>query len=171
MKKINLSKKAIYHLQSIVLKLILLAVFIVASFGFIFGITAIKGEGMYPRVRDGDLVLFYRLQDEEIGDAVIYKKDGIICCGRVVAQAGDTVDINESGEFLVNGSVQSEEIFYPTEKAENSSISFPYAVPEDSVFILNDFRTNSSKDSRVYGAISKSDIKGTIIFLFRKRGI
>jgi signal peptidase I len=141
-----------------------------AIFTFVFGIRQVSGETMYPRLRDGDLVLYYRLeQDYEIGDVVSLEKNGIKYWGRIVAQGGDVVDLNEDGQLLVNGNVQQEEIFYETEAIDNGQ-AFPCTVEEDSYFILCDFRT-ASVDSRTYGTVSKNDLDGKVITLLRRRGL
>jgi signal peptidase I len=72
--------------------------------------------------------------------------------------------------LIVNGNVQDEEIFYITQQITGSEVEFPLTVPEDSYFVLCDFRTNSL-DSRMYGSVSKSDIDGKIISFLRIRGI
>lgn len=59
--------------------------------------------------------------------------------GRVLARGGDIVTLSESGVVEVNGSAQGGGILYPT--YPKSLLSYPYAVPEDSVFILGDCRT------------------------------
>ena len=48
-------------------------------------------------------------------------------------------------------------------------ISFPLTVGEDEYFVLGDNRTNAH-DSRIYGTVSKEEIKGTVITLLRHRG-
>ena len=41
--------------------------------GFIFGIGIVNGEGMYPRMQDGDLVVFFRINSEfNVGDIVTF---------------------------------------------------------------------------------------------------
>jgi signal peptidase I len=152
-------------------RLIVFVLVIWAIFTFLFGIARVNGEAMYPRIRDGDLIFYYRLgTDYNIGDVLTYKIDGHRRQSRVVAKGGDVVDINEDGQLLVNGNVQEEEIFYPTEKLI-SDITYPYTVPEDSYFMLGDFRT-VAVDSRDYGAVSESDIDGQVLsVLLRLRGI
>jgi signal peptidase I len=100
---------------------------------------------------------------------VTFKINGYRRVARVVAKGGDVVDINDDGELLVNGNVQEEEIFYPTEKL-SSDIVYPYTVADGSYFVLCDFRT-ASYDSRDYGAVSKSDINGRVFTFLRRRGI
>jgi signal peptidase I len=139
-------------------------------FHYVFGLFRVNGETMYPRIRDGDLILYYRLNQEYyLGDVVTFMCEGYRRVARVVAKEGDVVEIDENGQLLVNGNVQEEEIFYPTEKWEDG-VSYPYTVPEDSYFVLCDFRTGSY-DSRGYGAVSASEISGKVITLLRRRGI
>jgi signal peptidase I len=158
-------------IRTFLLRLIVFALIVWVIFTFLFGIARVNGESMYPRIRDGDLIFYSRTEKNySIGDVLTFRTDGYRRVARVVAKGGDVVDINEEGQLLVNGNVQEEEIFYPTEKLE-SDVTYPYTVAEDSYFVLCDFRT-ASIDSRGYGAISASDIDGVVIsILLRRRGI
>jgi signal peptidase I len=139
-------------------------------FAFVFGIRQVSGEAMYPRLRDGDLILFYRLEsDYQIDDVVTFRQDGMTYYGRIVAQGGDVVQIDESGQLSVNGNVQQEEIFYETEP-QNGDVTYPYTVEADSYFILCDYRTVGT-DSRSYGAVARNELDGKIITLLRRRGV
>jgi signal peptidase I len=139
-------------------------------FAFVFGIRQVSGETMYPRLRDGDLILFYRLEsDYQIDDVVTFRQDGMTYYGRIVAQGGDVVQIDESGQLSVNGNVQQEEIFYETEP-QNGDVTYPYTVEADSYFILCDYRTVGT-DSRSYGAVARDELDGKIITLLRRRGV
>jgi signal peptidase I len=152
------------------MKLSLVLLIIWAIFTFVFGIRQIVGETMYPRLRDGDLILYYRLeQNYQIGDVVTFKMNDTTFYGRIVAQGGDVVEVNEDGELLVNGNVQQEEIFYPTQP-QDGDVTYPYTVEANSFFILCDFRTVGF-DSRTYGSISKDTLDGKIITVLRRRGI
>jgi signal peptidase I len=139
-------------------------------FTFAFGIKQMHGENMYPRLRDGDLLLYNRMErNYAIGDVVVFEVDKVPCVGRIVAQGGDVVEVTENGELWVNGNLQSEEIFYATE-ADPFGVEYPYTVEEDSYFMLCDFRTEST-DSRSYGAVSVDDFCGKVITILRRRGI
>lgn len=151
-------------------KIVCIIVVVWALFGFVFGIGIVQGEGMYPRMRDGDVTLWYRLESNlNIGDIVTFTMDGERQYGRVVAKGGDTVDFTEDGLLLLNGSAQQEEVFFQTSK-QNRIQSFPMTVPEGEVFILGDNRA-CSVDSRDYGAVSVSELDGKIISLMRRRGL
>ena len=137
---------------------------------FIFGIVIVRGNYMFPAVRDGDLAITYRLEQVVATEVIAYKKNGKTMIGRVVATAGDSVEITEAGELLVNGSRVMEEVFYPTSPVSTGGISYPYVVPADSYFVLNDYRTLEEPDSRVFGAVHENESKGKVSFLFRRRG-
>ena len=79
------------------------------------------------------------------------------------------IDISEKGELYVNNAIASEDIFYPTYKAEGSAVSFPYTVEEGKAFILNDYREDTD-DSRIFGAVDMKDIDGPFLFTLRRRG-
>ena len=125
---------------------------------------------MFPRVLDGDLLLYSRIsKDLHSDDILVYDVGGKVYVGRMKARGGEVVDISETGEFLINGAVQAEEIFYPTEKDVDSDIEYPLTVREGYYFILSDFRTNC-EDSRILGDVSEENIKGKVISMFRRRG-
>ena len=46
----------------LVAKIAVIALFLVIIFTFLFGIKLIKDDSMYPGLRDGDLVIYYRMQ-------------------------------------------------------------------------------------------------------------
>jgi signal peptidase I len=163
-------EKPLHIIVAFLVKLGIVCLALWSIFTFVFGIRQMHGETMYPKLRDGDLMLYYRLeQDYHNDDVVVYKVNGQTCVARIVAQGGDVVEVNSDGELLVNGNVQAEEIFYPTE-ADPIGITYPYTVEADSYFMLCDFRTESA-DSRYYGAVSKADFCGKVITILRRREI
>ena len=124
---------------------------------------------VFPAVKDGDLVLGCRLEkDYAKNDVVVYERSGTLRVGRVLARGGDIVTLSESGVVEVNGSAQGGGILYPT--YPKSLLSYPYAVPEDSVFILGDCRTQA-EDSRDFGPVQCSAVKAKVITLIRRRGL
>ncbi|MBO4473873.1 MAG: signal peptidase I [Clostridiales bacterium] len=135
---------------------------------FVVGIHVNHGNSSYPMIKDGDLVITYKLGKAQAGEEIAYRRDGKIKFGRIVAKAGDVVEISDS-YLTVNGYGVLEDVVYPT-TADGAVISFPYIVPEGSVFVLNDFRSDAG-DSRTYGAIPLSDVEGEVILVLRRRGI
>jgi signal peptidase I len=151
-------------------KLALVLLVVWGIFTFVFGLCQVSGESMYPRVRDGDLTLYYRLErDYQIGDVVTFRLNDVRYFARIVAQGGDVVEVDDAGHLLVNGNVQQEEIFYTTER-QDGSVTYPYTVEENGYFVLCDFRT-AGIDSRTYGTVSQDDLDGKVITILRRRGI
>lgn len=128
------------------------------------------GNNMFPSIRDGDLCIFYKLEPCYFNDVVLYEDErGNTKVGRIVAVGGQTVDFMEEGGYEVNGYQAMEEVSYETYAAEESNIIYPVTLEENSYFILNDFRSDTS-DSRENGPVRQSQIHGKLLFLLRRRG-
>lgn len=158
------------QLIKFLLKTVFLIGTVTAVFTCILSLYRMTGNSMFPSVRDGDLCLFYRLEDCHLNDIVLYENaDGKKKLGRIIAIEGQTVAFPENGGYEVNGCQPAEEIPYETYPAENSTVNYPLTVPENSFFILNDYRSDSS-DSRQYGVVSETQVIGKLLFLLRRRG-
>ena len=150
------------------IKVAVTAIVVAVLLLFVAGVYVNHSNSAYPMIKDGDLCITYKLAKLVKGDEIAYVRDGKIKFGRIVAVAGDTVDISED-TITVNGMGVYEDTVYPT-TAEGSSISYPYVVPADTVFVLNDYRDDVT-DSRTYGSIALSDTKGKVVLVLRRRGI
>lgn len=147
----------------------MLALGLWVAFSQVFLLHRNQGLGMFPAVKDGDLVLAYRLQQEyRKGDLVVYRREDRLHMGRVVACGGDVIRMDDEGGLSVNGSSQSGEILYPTFPREGST--YPQRIPEGRVFLLGDYRTQA-RDSRDWGPVPLEDIQGKVITLVRRRGL
>lgn len=153
---------------SFFIKVFVTLIVLTVAFRFIAGIHICHTNCAYPTIRDGELILTYRLADLKQGAMIVYRRDGEVRFGRVIAFSGDKVNI--FNDFIsVNDYGISENAVYPT-SPEGSAISYPYQVPENCVFVLNDFRSDIS-DSRTYGGIPLEDVEGAVVFTMRMRGI
>lgn len=139
-------------------------------FTFMFGLCRNEEASMTPAVKDGDLVIFYRLDKNYVAyDTLVLKFEGKKQVRRVIATAGDIVDITEEGLFI-NGALQQEtKIYTPTHRYEGG-VEFPITVMEGQVFVLGDSRVNTT-DSRIYGAVDIKDTMGKVITILRRRDI
>jgi signal peptidase I len=147
--------------------LLLLVGWIVFSQLFLF--TQARGNAMFPAVKDGDLLLAFRLQKEyQADDVVVYRHDGKRYIGRIAALESDVVSLDDSGSLIVNGTVQGGEIIFPTYAGER--LTYPYRVAPDSAFILGDYRTRT-EDSRKFGSIPLDNVEGKVITYLRRRGL
>lgn len=149
-------------------KLVLTAAAVWVLCTFVIGIHVNHSNSSYPMIKDGDLCITYRLGEPKEGDEIAYHHEGQIKFGRIAAKSGDVVEI-KNGCVTVGGYSILEDVVYSTPE-EGSQIAYPYTVPEGSVFVLNDFRSDVL-DSRSYGAVNLSDVEGRVVFLIRRRGI
>jgi len=150
-------------------RLLITGLIMYLALGVFWGVSRVYGSSMEPAVKDGDITIFYRHGDYGVGDIVIFypmgESDHLI--KRVIAVAGDTVDIDEAaGSLLINGVAQSEPYTFCETHAREGGIEFPVTIPEGSVFLLGDNRV-ISKDSRELGLIEKNKITGKVIFTLR----
>lgn len=85
---------------------------------------------------------------------------------RVVAIPGDLVEIKDK-KLFVNGKLQNEPYVIhldPESNAQRDDYG-PLAIPVDTYFVLGDNRDNSF-DSRFFGPVSVSDIKGKALYFY-----
>lgn len=156
------------ELRALIRKLVIIALVAWAALTFVFGIGRVNGEDMYPRLRDGDLTVYFRLaRNYNLGDIAVFEINGERVYGRIVAQGGDTVDFSADGLLILNGSAQQEEVFFPTTK-DGRAVSFPLTLAQDEVFVLCDNRENAT-DSRDFGPIKVSALEGSVISVMRRR--
>ena len=154
----------------LLLKIAIIAVVVVLLFTFMFGILRVTDIAMDPSIQDGDVVMWYRLDKGYVAsDPVVVSYEGEQQVRRVVAVAGDTVDITEDG-LLINGSlVQEQNVFGDTLHYEDG-ITLPITIEDGQVFVLGDGRENSI-DSRLYGAVDIKDTLGKVMTIIRRRNI
>ena len=154
---------------SLFVRIALLALAAYVIFTQVFLITQNKGLGMFPAMKDGDLIIAYRMQkDYAKNDVVVFEVDDRQEVGRIIARGTDVVAIDETGTLRVNGTVQTGEILYPTYAKD--VLDYPYSVPEGHVFVMGDYRTNTV-DSRDYGPVPMENVKAKVITILRRRGL
>jgi len=151
-------------------KIAIIAIVFILVFTCFYGFSRNTDSDMTPAVKDGDLVLFYRLdKDYAIGDLFLLDFQGERQVRRVIAKAGDTVDIKDEG-LIVNGAFQQEPTIYETTRRYKNDVSFPLTVGQGQVFALGDARKNAT-DSRIYGPVNRKDTFGKVITIIRWRGL
>jgi len=158
------------ELGALALKIALITLVAGLLFSFVYGFQRNLEPGMDPAVKDGDLALFYRLDKSyAIGDLLLFTYRGESQIRRIVARAGDVVDITDSG-LVVNGALQQEPNIYQKTQRYEDGIAFPVTVGAGQVFVLGDARENAT-DSRVYGPVTLKDTAGTVITTIRRRNL
>ena len=148
-----------------------LAVVLIFTFGV--RILGVSGQSMRETLQNGDKLLVvngYLCGEYRQGDIVIFQKptfeNGEAIVKRVIATAGQTVDIDfDAGVVYVDGQALEEDyINEPTCLEEGTE--FPLTVPEGSIFVMGDNRNRSSdsRDSRL-GTVDTRYVIGKAVFL------
>ena len=152
-------------------KILILVAVLWLVFGLCFGLHRVNGPAMSTRLEDGDLILYTKLSnDYKEGDAVVYEIDGIQYVSSILAQPGDLIELDEKGHLHINGTQYFDYIVYTPEQLDSATMSSVYRVPSDSYFLLNQ-NLETMEDSRTFGAIPASSIRGKIIGVLRTRNI
>ena len=146
---------------------------ILVLFTFCMRVVIVSGSSMFSTLVDGDYLLLINRPlcgELEQGDIVVASmerfKDGEPIVKRVVATAGQTVDIDfRAGIIYVDGVALEEEYTYtPTHLSEG--MEFPLVVEEGCLFLMGDNR-GDSRDSRApeIGLVDEREILGRAVFL------
>lgn len=145
----------------------------VVVFAFGVRVVGVSGGSMRETLQNGDLLLVvngFLCGDYKRGDVVIAAKPsfegGEPIVKRVIATGGETVDVDFAyGLVYVDGEALEEPYIREATYLEEG-ITFPFTVPEGSVFLMGDNR-NGSRDSRDpgLGAVDERCLIGRAVFL------
>lgn len=163
-------KSAVLYLHDLLYMLIA----VIILFLLVFRVIVVSGSSMYSTLIDGDYLLlvsnlFY--QDPQRGDIIVAAKksfdNGAPIIKRVIATAGQTVDIDFNVGIVYVDGIALEEPYTYTPTNVEEGMRFPLTVEENCVFAMGDNR-NRSKDSRnpEIGQIDKREILGKALYLF-----
>lgn len=139
-------------------------------FNTMFGIGVVSGTSMEPALYDGDVIVFWKYSSlYEIGDIIFIKAHGRKdYVKRICGIPGNVLGFDDdNGLFLVNGEVQKEPHIYEKTYGK-TNVSYPLTLSENQYFVMGDHRSDSL-DSRNYGSVSKEQIHGKAVFIFRVR--
>lgn len=143
--------------------LVVMAVAVILSV-LLMPVMQISGESMSPTLEDKEIVIAVNDHRYNTGDVIGFYFNNSILVKRVIAYAGDWVDIDTDGNVYVNGVLLDEP--YLDEKAFGEcNITLPYQVPDGKCFVMGDHRLTSvdSRNSAV-GCISDDAVVGRLLW-------
>lgn len=122
----------------------------------------IYGNSMTPTLESGDIVISLKSDDLKQGDVIAFYYNNKILVKRVIASAGEWVDMDQDGTVYVDGK-ELEEPYLVERAMGECNIKFPYQVPESRIFVMGDHRS-VSVDSRntAVGCIAEEQIVGKL---------
>ncbi len=143
---------------------------------FVFEVFEVPTGSMLSTIQLDDRILgekvSYRFRQPEQGEIVTFNnpsEDGTILVKRVIAVAGQTVDLVD-GQVVVDGIVMDEPYVEGRESLPITKqmpgvepITYPYQVPEGCLWLMGDNRTNS-RDSRYFGSVPVSQVTAHIVW-------
>ncbi len=134
----------------------------------------IPSESMYPTLDIGDRLVVekvsYHFHPPQREDIVVFSPPAQLqrlgydqnqaFIKRIIARAGDTVEVKNGLVYLNNQPLEENYIFSPP----NYELQ-PFVVPEGYLFVMGDNRNNSN-DSHIWGFLPEENIIGRAIFRF-----
>lgn len=158
-------------LYALIRKIVALVLAVFVLFGVFFGLTPMKGGDMQPKFAAGDLLLYYRLQDSYVrNDVVVLQRDGGQYIGRIIGMPGETVEVTDNHTVAIDGNeVVETDIYFETE-AFQDAVRYPLELESEQYFVLGDNR-ETAKDSRYFGPVQRSELKGKVISALRRTDI
>ena len=151
-------------LRSTIFTLITVAASAVLVAVLLLPILRIYGTSMSGTLDGDDIVVSVKASAFEQGDVVAFYYNNNILVKRVIAKAGEWVDIDKEGNVFVNQQKLDEP--YLSDKAfGETNIELPYQVPEGRIFVMGDNRSVSidSRNTSI-GCVSAEQIVGQIVF-------
>ncbi len=131
---------------------------------------------MLETIQEGDMLLgecvTLRFEEPERGDIVTFLSplDGETLIKRVVAVGGQTIDLVDGavyvdGERLDEPYTGGKPTYSLSDYAGSAGITYPYVVPEGTVWVMGDNRTDS-RDSRYFGPVDVDDVTSKALFIY-----
>lgn len=147
--------------------LIVLLTVIVMVFFVVNTAVKVDGDSMLPGLHSGDHVLVTRgyrspMRGDIVSLSIMIEGEPDSLIKRVIGIPGDTVEIF-GDRVTVNGA--PEPTWYETAMGAEAFHLGPLVVPEGTVYVLGDNR-EISMDSRFFGAVKLSHVRGRAIYLF-----
>lgn len=169
-KRVGYKKQYRSIIRSTFFSLVAVAAVAVLVATLLLPVFQIYGNSMTPTLSDGEIAVAVKTDKFETGDVIAFYLNNKILIKRVIAHAGQWIDIEDDGTVYVydekgkRGKPLDEP--YVTERAlGDCDLEFPFQVPESRVFVMGDHRSVSldSRNSAI-GCVADEQVVGKIIF-------
>lgn len=151
-------------LKNTVFSLVTVAAIAILVATTVLPVLQIYGTSMKPTLEEGNIVVSVKTHEYKQGEIVSFYYNNKILVKRVVATAGQWVDMDESGQVFVNGKAIDEPYLTETAFGECDQI-LPYQVPDGKIFVMGDHRATSvDSRSKTIGCVSEEQLVGKIVF-------
>lgn len=152
-----MNKKSVIWYDIIFYIILFILAFLFVRF---FGFATVSGRSMYPTLKDNDYLLISKKSKPNKNDIVVIKRSGDTkyLVKRVIATSGDTLKFDSNNIYINDSKLKErylnseEEILYT-----DSSVT----IGDNCFYVLGDNR-NHSGDSRIFGEVSREEIKGVV---------
>lgn len=139
--------------------IIVISILIIVTRLYFIDYKKVSGVSMLNTLQDGDVILFNKTKKMYSRyDIVVVTKDDYVI-KRIIGLPGETIECKKGVIYINNAPIEENYIIGITNDFEK------IIIPTDEYFILGDNR-EKSVDSRLYGPISKKNIKGILIKKF-----
>ena len=167
----NRRKKDLRAVRRFVALAVLLFSSIYVLFVYVIGLVVAPNGDMFPRIDQGDMLLFYRLPETlHEHDVIVFTKNDTNYIGRIAACPGDICEVTLEEQVRVNGNrILENDVFYATPIYEGY-VEYPVVLGDDEYFVLGDKR-EGAEDSRYFGPVRRSEIHGIVITVIRRNHI
>ncbi len=147
--------------QTIFSLLVVAAAAVLAAMLF-FPIFRVTGSSMEPTLNAKEIVVCLKSSRFQSGDLVAFYYNNKVLLKRVIGTAGDTIEIDDSGNVFVNGS-QLDEPYITKKSLGQCDIDFPYQVPVNRIFVKGANReTSVDRRTAAVGCIADEYVIGKV---------